>query len=78
MSDAIAVLRDGGRGRGAQGADAAGELLIRSKRGEATTVLKKVIQSYNDDEIKNTDPEGVALTARCAQLLRLPRQSNDL
>ncbi|MBK8251851.1 MAG: tetratricopeptide repeat protein [Polyangiaceae bacterium] len=79
-ADAITVLKD------VEGEDTAhrarvllGELLIRSgKRGDATVPLKRVIQSYNDDDIKNTDPEGVSLAARAAQLLRLPKQSNDL
>lgn len=56
-----------------------GDLLIRTgKRGDATVVLRKVTQSYNDDEIKDTDPEGLAITARAAQLMRLPKQANDL
>jgi tetratricopeptide (TPR) repeat protein len=56
-----------------------GELLIRSgKRGEASAVLKKLTDSYNDDDIKNSDPEGLSLVAHAAQLMRLPRQSNDL
>lgn len=79
-ADAIAAVKEV---EGEDGAHRArlllGELLIRTgKRGEATVVLKKVIQSYNDAEIKDTDAEGLSLVARAAQLLRLPRQSNDM
>ena len=54
-----------------------GELLIRSgKRGEASTVLRKITTAYNDDEIKDTDPEGLSLVGRAAQLLRSPKDAN--
>ncbi|MEZ4297431.1 MAG: hypothetical protein R3B70_20885 [Polyangiaceae bacterium] len=80
MSDAIAALKDVEDEDGAHRAQMLlGELLIRSgKRGRRRRSEEgdPVVQRRRD---QNTDPEGgVALTARCAQLLRLPRQSNDL
>ncbi|MFO0589920.1 MAG: tetratricopeptide repeat protein [Polyangiaceae bacterium] len=56
-----------------------GELLIRSgKRGEAATVLRKITDAYSNDDIKDTDVDNMIVVARAAQLMRAPRQSNDV
>ncbi len=80
MADAIAAVKD------VESEDTAhrarmvlGQLLIRTgKRGEAATVLRKVTQAYNDDDIKDTDVDNLIVVARAAQLMRAPRQSNDM
>jgi tetratricopeptide (TPR) repeat protein len=79
-SEAIAAVKEvEGEDKAHRARMVLGELLIRTgKRGDAAVVLKKVTQSYNDDEIKDTDAEGLTVVARAAQLLRAPRQSNDL
>jgi len=79
ISEAIAAAKE------VEGEDTAhrarlvlGELLIRSgKRGDASTVLRKITDAYNNDEIKDTDAEGLTIVARAAQLLRAPRQANE-
>ena len=80
MADAIAAVKE------VEGEDTAhrarmklGELLIRTgKRAEAIPILRKVTDAYNNDEIKDSDPDNLSVVARAAQLMRLPRQSNDL
>jgi cellulose synthase operon protein C len=55
-----------------------GELLIRTgKRGDASIPLRKIAEAYNDDTINERDPEGLAIVARAAHLLRVPRDAND-
>ena len=55
-----------------------GELLIRSgKRGDASIPLHKIAEAYNDDTINDRDPDGLAIVARAAHLLRVPRDAND-
>jgi len=55
-----------------------GELLIRSgKRADASVVLRKITTAYNDDEIKDTDAEGLTIVAHATQLLRAARQANE-
>lgn len=55
-----------------------GELLIRTgKRGEASVPLRKIAEAYNDDVINDRDPEGLAIVARAAHLLRVPRDANE-
>jgi cellulose synthase operon protein C len=55
-----------------------GELLIRSgKRGDARAPLMTLVQDYNDDKIKDTDPEGLSMVGRAAHLLRSARDAND-
>jgi len=55
-----------------------GELLIRSgKRTEAETPLMALVYAYNNDEIKETDAEGLAMVGRAAHLLRAYRDAND-
>lgn len=77
-ADAITVLKEVEGEDGAHRAHVLlGELLIRSgKRGEATAVLRKLSDAYNADEIKSTDPEGLALVARSAQLDRRRKDAN--
>ncbi len=55
-----------------------GELLIRTgKRGEASIPLHKIAEAYNDDTINERNPEGLAIVARAAHLLRVPRDANE-
>ncbi len=55
-----------------------GELLIRTgKRGEASVPLHKIAEAYNDDTINEKNPEGLAIVARAAHLLRVPRDANE-
>lgn len=56
-----------------------GELLIRTgKRAEAVAVLNRLFEAYQDDVIKETDAEGLALVARAAHLMRKPKNANKL
>jgi len=55
-----------------------GELLIDSgKRTEADEPLMALVHAYNNDEIKDTDPEGLAMVGRAAHLLRAYRDANE-
>ncbi len=55
-----------------------GELLIRSgKRIEAEGPLMVLVHAYNNDEIKDTDPEGLAMVGRAAHMLRAYRDANE-
>ncbi len=55
-----------------------GELLIRTgKRGDASIPLHKIAEAYNDDTINDQDPAGLAIVARAAHLLRVPKDAND-
>lgn len=57
---------------------ALGELLITAgKSAEARDPLMTLIRDYNDDAIKDTDAEGMALVGRAAHLLRSARDAND-
>jgi cellulose synthase operon protein C len=78
MDDAIAAAKEVAGEDGAHAARVVlGELLIRSgKRGEASTVLAQLSNAYNQDEIKSTDPEGLALVGRAAQLDRRRKDAN--
>ena len=77
-ADAIAAVKEvEGEDKAHRARLVLGELLIRSgKRGEASTVLRKITTAYNDDEIKDTDPEGLSIVGRAAQLLRAPKDAN--
>jgi len=55
-----------------------GELLILDgKSADARDPLMTLVRDYNDDLIKDTDPEGMALVGRAAHLLRSARDAND-
>jgi tetratricopeptide (TPR) repeat protein len=55
-----------------------GELLIRlGKRRDAEEPLMALVQAYNNDEIKDTDAEGLAMVGRAAHLLRAYGDAND-
>ncbi|HRI62670.1 MAG TPA: tetratricopeptide repeat protein [Polyangium sp.] len=55
-----------------------GELLIRiGKRGEASAPLHKIAEAYNDDTINESNAEGLAIVARAAHLLRVPKDANE-
>jgi cellulose synthase operon protein C len=55
-----------------------GELLIRTgKRGDASVHLRKIAEAYNDDVINERNAEGLAIVARAAHLLRVPRDANE-
>lgn len=77
-ADAIAAVKDvEGEDKAHRARLVLGELLIRSgKRGDAIPVLRKITTAYNDDEIKDTDPEGLSIVGRAAQLLRSPKDAN--
>lgn len=78
MTEAIAAVKDVVGEDGAHEARVVlGELLIRTgKRGEASTILSKLSDAYNSDEIKSTDPVGLALVGRAAQLDRRRKDAN--
>jgi tetratricopeptide (TPR) repeat protein len=80
MAEALAVVKEvesedtAHRARLVQG-----ELLLRTgKRTEATPVFRKITGAYNNDEIKDTDPELLAIVARATHMLRAARQANDM
>ncbi|RLB55185.1 MAG: hypothetical protein DRI90_19650, partial [Deltaproteobacteria bacterium] len=55
-----------------------GELLIRSgKRRDADEPLMTLVRAYNNDEIKDTDAEGLAMVGRAAHLMRAYGDAND-
>jgi cellulose synthase operon protein C len=78
-AEAIAVLKEVEKEDDARRARLLlGELLIRSgKRADASVPLRTLIDDYNADKIKATDPEGLSMVGRAAHLLRSPRDAND-
>jgi tetratricopeptide (TPR) repeat protein len=77
-ADAIAVVKDvAGEDKAHAARVVLGELLIQTgKRGDASTILSKLSDAYNNDDIKSTDPEGLALVGRAAQLDRRRKDAN--
>ena len=75
--EAIAALREVENEDGAWRAKVyLGELLIRTgKRGDAQTVLRQVIEDYNNDKITSHDPVGLSLVGRAAFLMRSPKDA---
>ncbi|MGA3119684.1 MAG: hypothetical protein ABSF69_02845 [Polyangiaceae bacterium] len=54
-----------------------GELLIRSgRRADAEPVLLKFADEYDNDDIAQTDAEGLAMLGRAMHLLRHPKDAN--
>lgn len=78
-AEALAALKEVENEDGARRARLMiGEILIRTgKRGEARAPLMTIIQDFNDDKIKSSDPVGLSLVGRAAHLLRSPRDAND-
>ncbi len=55
-----------------------GEILIeQGKRSDAEAPLMTIVDDYNNDRIKETDGDGLAMVGRAAYLLRSPRDAND-
>lgn len=52
-------------------------LLAQGKVKEAEQSLMRLIEAYNDDQIADSDADGLALVGRAAHLLRAPRDAND-
>jgi tetratricopeptide (TPR) repeat protein len=52
-------------------------LLSEGRRVDAEPVLMKLVNDYNNDQIKENDGVGLTLVGRAAQLLRSPRDAND-
>lgn len=79
VNEAIEALKDVADEDGAHRARLVlGELLIRTgKRGDASIPLRKIAEAYNDDTINDRDPEGLAIVARAAHLLRVPKDANE-
>lgn len=56
-----------------------GELLIRTgRRVEADVPLRAILSSWQADEIKDDDAEGLSIAGRAAFLLRMPKNANNL
>ncbi len=55
-----------------------GELLIETgHRADAEEPLMQIVGDYNSDAIDGSDPEGLAMVARAAHLLRAPKNANQ-
>ncbi len=56
-----------------------GSVLLREgRRADAEPVLMTLVNDYNEDRIKESDGVGLALAGRAAQLLRSPKDANEL
>ncbi|MES1173971.1 MAG: hypothetical protein ABUL62_06545 [Myxococcales bacterium] len=56
-----------------------GSVLLREgRRAEAEPILMTLVDDYNEDRIKESDGIGLALAGRAAQLLRSPKDANQL
>jgi tetratricopeptide (TPR) repeat protein len=51
-------------------------LILTGRRADADEPLKKIIEDYNDDTIKQADAEGLAEVGRAAFLLRSAKDAN--
>jgi predicted Zn-dependent protease len=56
-----------------------GELLLEvGKRSDAEPVLLTLVEDYNEDRVSKSDGPGLARVGRAAQLLRYPKDANQL
>lgn len=79
MDAAISTLRDLEQDPEARRARLLlGEYLIMTgKRADARAPLMTLVEDYNNDTIKSTDPEGLSMVGRAAHLLRSARDANE-
>jgi cellulose synthase operon protein C len=56
-----------------------GSVLLREgRRADAAPILLTLVNDYNEDRIKESDGKALALAGRAAQLLRSPKDANEL
>ncbi|MET0795664.1 MAG: tetratricopeptide repeat protein, partial [Polyangiaceae bacterium] len=56
-----------------------GSVLLREgRRADAEPILMTLVNDYNEDRIKESDGMALALAGRAAQLLRSPKDANEL
>ncbi|MEO6599205.1 MAG: hypothetical protein ABIQ16_04980, partial [Polyangiaceae bacterium] len=55
-----------------------GLLLREGRRADAEPILMTLVNDYNEDRIKESDGKALALAGRAAQLLRSPKDANEL
>ena len=53
-------------------------LLREGRRADAEPILMTLVNDYNEDRIKESDGAGLSLAGRAAQLLRSPKDANEL
>lgn len=53
-------------------------LLREGRRADAEPILMTLVNDYNEDRIKETDGAALALAGRAAQLMRSPKDANEL